>query len=858
VSTPLRIPTVETHVFQVLSRLSGAIAKATALTDMYDAALDALRDGLGLERSSILVFDADGVMRFVAWRGLSDRYRAAVEGHSPWRPDSPDPQPVCVPDVTADPQLEAFGATFATEGIAALAFIPLLARNRVLGKFMCYYGAPHLFSDDEVALAVAIAQQVAFAIERTQTYEALHRNDARLRFALDAAHMGTWEWDLRTNRVVWSDNLPGIHGLPPGAFDGTFQSYEREIHPADKPRVLETATRAISLGVPYEVEYRIVAPDGSIRWVEGKGRVEYGPEGVPARMAGVCMDITRRKHAELERADLAARAAFLADVSTTLARSLDWATTLQSVADLVVPRIADCCAVHMRREDGGIPHVAVAHVDPARLEWIRGNRDAFRVRPDSEYGVALAIRSNRSLLYSEITPALLAETVADVTAREALRQLAVRSAMVVPIRTPGEVLGTISFVSIGDSGRLFTTDDLTLAEEIALRAGVAVENSRLYTATQEANRLKDEFLATLSHELRTPLNAILGWARMLEQGHVVPERLPHAFGIIRRNAEAQTRLIGDILDVARITSNKLHLDLQLVDVSDVIALAVDGFESQAQSQEIAVTLSATPHLIAWADPARLQQMASNLLSNAVKFTPRGGRVSVNVQQVRDRIHVQVVDTGAGIRPEFLPHLFERFRQADASTTRAHGGLGLGLAITRHLAELHGGTVEADSEGIEKGSTFTIDLPIAEAASAAASPAGPSHRAARVDLRGRRVLAVDDQEDSRQLVCELLARTGAEVRSARSVSEALQILNDAPVHLVLADIAMPIDDGFALLERVSNSAHASGVPVIALTAYAREEDRDRALAAGFAAHLAKPVEETALFETIATVLGSTEP
>ena len=298
-----------------------------------------------------------------------------MEGHSPWTPDSPNPQPICVADVEQAPDLAPYRGVFAAEGIGALAFIPLFARDRVLGKFMCYYRAPHMFRDAETALALTIAQQVAFAVERMRTYEVMRRNEARLHFALDAARMGTWDWDVRANRVVWSDNLPGIHGLPPGTFDGSFESYEREIHPDDKARVMESMSRAISLGVPHEVEYRIIAPDGTIRWVEGKGRVEYGADGAPARMAGICMDITRRKLAELERAELAGRAAFLADVSTTLAQSLDYARTLQAVASLAVPRIADWCAVHMRTDAGTIEALAMAHDDPGRAAWVRQNHE---------------------------------------------------------------------------------------------------------------------------------------------------------------------------------------------------------------------------------------------------------------------------------------------------------------------------------------------------------------------------------------------------------------------------------------------------------------------------------------------------
>ena len=845
------------HVLQVLSTLSSAIARSGGLPSVYEAALDALREGLGVERASILLFDSDEALRFVAWRNLSDEYRGAVEGHSPWTPQSVDAEPICVPDVHLAADLASYGPVFAKEGIGALAFIPLLARDRVLGKFMCYYGGPHTFRDVETAIARTIAQQVAFAVERMRTYDALQRNEARLRFALDSARMGTWDWDIRSNHVIWSDNLPGIHGLPPGAFDESFASYEREIHPDDKARVMESASRAMAQGVAHEVEYRIVAPDGTVRWVEGKGRVEYAADGTPARMAGICMDITRRKLAELERSELAARAAFMADVSTTLAQSLDYATTLQTVASLAVPCIADSCAVHIRREDGTIAALAMAHADPDRAEWIRSNREPFRVHTDDIYGVAVAMRTNTSLLYPDITDAQLDALVADEGLRNALRDLRVRGAMIVPIRASGQVVGALTFLATGDTARRFTAADLALAEEVAQRAGVAVENARLYTAAHQANRMKDEFLATLSHELRTPLNAMLGWARMLEQGRVAPERLPHGLGIIRRNAEAQSRLISDILDVARITSNKLHIERQLLDVSDVIRLVVEGIESQARNSGVRVTVTAAPEATAWVDSARLQQMAWNLLSNALKFTPAGGRIDVDVRQVGPRVRIQVSDTGPGIESDFLPHLFERFRQADATTTRTHGGLGLGLAITRHLAELHGGTVEAASDGPGRGATFTVMLPFTPAPPR--PPLAPRNIASEdnTQLAGVRVLAVDDDSDSRQLLCELLRAAGADVRVAASAGEALATLAEADFDLLVTDIAMPGQDGFSLVQRLAASAAGTGrapIPAVAVTAYAREEDRARALASGFAAHVSKPVDESVLITTVAALCG----
>lgn len=318
--------------------LTRNISRTQTVEEIYEAALDAIVRGLQVERAAILLFGGAGVMRFVAWRGLSDSYRSAVEGHTPWPPDTPEPAPIVVEDVRLDPAVSAFLPVLEAEGIRALAFIPLVSLGRWIGKFMLYYPAPATLPPDRLDLLEVIAAQVAFAVERTHTRAAATRAAARLEFALDAACMGTWDWDLPANTVVWSDNLERIHGLPPGSFDGTFESYQREIHPEDRERVAASIARALEGHADHDVEYRLVAPDGTIRWAEGKGRVEF-QEGRPVRMSGVCMIVTRRKEAELARLEAAHELArskdeFLATLShelrTPLNAVLGWLQMLES------------------------------------------------------------------------------------------------------------------------------------------------------------------------------------------------------------------------------------------------------------------------------------------------------------------------------------------------------------------------------------------------------------------------------------------------------------------------------------------------------------------------------------------------
>jgi hypothetical protein len=407
-------------------------------------------------------------------------------------------------------------------------------------------------------------------------------------------------------------------------------------------------------------------------------------------------------------------------------------------------------------------------------------------------------------------------------------------------------------------------------------AQVREANERLVVATvqaqtmtedaERANHLKDEFLATVSHELRTPLNAILGWAHMLGSKQLSLERAAHAIAIVERNAVALARIIEDLLDVSRIVAGTLQLAPQPVDLVAVAQLTVDAVRPMAAAKSLQLTLSVEPTAIepVSGDPGRLQQVIWNVVANAIKFTPEGGRVDVFIEPSTDYMQVRVVDTGQGISPEFLPHVFERFRQANATTTRRESGLGLGLAIVRQLVELHGGTVDAASEGVGRGATFTIRLPIAvgyaevapvgalgeqRTGMATASPALASTR-----LDDVRVLVVDDADDGRALTSLVLTQAGARVTSVPSVREALEMLEQERPDAVVSDIGMPDEDGYALIRQIrQHEAERGGfLPAVALTGYARDIDRDRVLRAGFQAHVTKPLDPLALTEAIATI------
>jgi signal transduction histidine kinase/ActR/RegA family two-component response regulator len=411
-------------------------------------------------------------------------------------------------------------------------------------------------------------------------------------------------------------------------------------------------------------------------------------------------------------------------------------------------------------------------------------------------------------------------------------------------------------------------------EELMLQARDA--NERLVVATiraqtmtenaEQANRLKDEFLATVSHELRTPLNAVMGWARILGSMQLPPDRAAHAIAIVERNASALAYLIEDLLDVSRIVAGTLHLEAQVVSLPTVALAALESVQPLALDKKVEVMVTHGPEPIdpVRGDPARLEQVLWNLLANAIKFTPAGGRVDLFIERSEHRVEIRVVDTGQGISPDFLPHVFERFLQAEGATTRRHGGLGVGLAIVRQLVQLHGGTVRADSEGPGRGATFTIHLPIA-ADETPAKPVGtrgdrrtaetgasPMPHMPRLDAL--RILVVDDDADGCALTSLVLTQAGATVRAAASVREALQMLEAERPDVLVSDLGLPDADGYTLIRHVRQQEreHGGSLPAVALTGYARAEDRARVLAAGFQAHVAKPVDPVELAAAIAAI------
>jgi PAS domain S-box-containing protein len=560
---------------------------------------------------------------------------------------------------------------------------------------------------------------------------------------------------------------------------------------------------------------------------------------------------------ELQRAERAS--AFLVEASTILGSSLDYQDTLKRIAHIAVPSVADWCAVDVVDESGTVKRLAVAHTDPTKIQQLHLLEARYPPEPSSPYGVHEVVRTKAPVMMEFIPDELLVRRARDPEHLRLLRELGLSSYMCVPLLSRGRVLGVMTFVA-AESRHRYTQADLALAEQIASRSALAIENAYAYEEARRASTLKDEFLATLSHELRTPLNAILGYTRMLRSGLLSADRYSHAIDVVDRNATSLTQLVEDVLDVSRIVSGKIRLNVQPVDIPGVLRNAVASVLPAADAKGVRVQTVIDPFAPPVSgDPERLQQIAWNLLSNAVKFTPRGGRVQVRLERVDSHVEIVVSDTGVGIKPEFLPHVFERFRQADSRFTREHGGLGLGLAITRQIVEMHGGTIQAASGGEGQGATFRVKLPImiahpgvhAGAARAYARPDAEERGVTVPSLAGVRVLVVDDDPDALVLISEILQAAGAHVTTADSASEALDRLRAAVPDVLVTDIGMPHMDGFELIRLVRESPEPAirNLPAAALTAYARSEDRTRALDTGFQLHLAKPIDPAELMVAV---------
>jgi PAS domain S-box-containing protein len=604
-------------------------------------------------------------------------------------------------------------------------------------------------------------------------------------------------------------------------------------HPNELPEIIERLKRGERIE-HFETARR--RKDGSRLDVSLTISPVRNAEGKVIGASKIARDITARKRQETTLR-------FLAEASKLLAELLDVPATLQKVAGLAVPHFADWCAVDMLGPDGLLHRLAVAHVNPAKVELAHELHRRYPPDPNAAMGVWNVLRTGQSELLAEIPDSLLTASSKDEEMLLILRELGLKSYMGVPLTVRGKTLGVVTFIA-AESGHHYGPVDLRLAEDLGQRAAIAIENARLYSELKEVDRRKDEFLAMLGHELRNPLAPIRNALHLMKMPGANGAVIEEARQMTERQVQHLVRLVDDLLDVSRIMRGRIDLRKEAIDLADLVAGAVETVQPilEAQAQELIVSLP-RESLRLEGDSTRLIQVLGNLLTNASKFSPRASRVWLTAERHGNEAVLRVRDEGMGIAPDLLPQIFELFVQGDRSLARSQGGLGVGLTVVRQLIAMHGGTVEARSEGEGKGSEFSLRLPLQAEAPRQKEPKpaeGSPARALRL-----RVLVVDDNVDAAESVAMLLRLWHHEVRLAHTGPEALQLAAEYLPDVVLLDIGLPGMDGYEVARRLREQPSLEGTVLVAVTGYGQEDDRRRSEEAGFDQHLTKPVEPSKL-------------
>ncbi|MBW4478425.1 MAG: response regulator [Tolypothrix brevis GSE-NOS-MK-07-07A] len=847
--------------------------------------------------------------------------------------------------------------------------VPILHENQFWGLLIAHHcAAPRFWQPLEIELLKELATQMSIALRQAKLYQQtqdelverrrveaeLRQSEERLQLALAASRMGTWNWNIQMGTITWSDKVEALFGLEPGEFDGSFEMFVARLHPNDRDRVLAAIDHAVATGENYDIEFRVVYPNGTIRWALSQGKVFYDQHGQPIQMAGVDLDITDRKLSAEALRDSEERFRQLAEnidavfwireipenrvsyVSPAYERL--WGLNpqelyagQQSWVDRIHPEDRESTdrAFHEKASTGQFDQEYRIILLDGSIRWVRDRCFGLRDQGGEIYrftGIAedisdayrqatqrkqteIELQENRAklqqqlaeieaiyqtapiglnVLDSELRFVRVNQRLAEIngfpieahigrTVRELLPGLADGAEEILrPILETGqprlnmEIRGETPaqpgvpriwlehFSPLKDGDRVIGIS--TVCEEITDRKLAEEGRDRLLKLEQaaraeaeRANRIKDEFLAILSHELRSPLNPILGWTKLLQTRKFNETKTAEALATIERNVKLQTQLIDDLLDVAKILRGKLSMDAAPVNLAFVIESAIDTVKTAAFAKSIVLHPVLSNIGQVSGDSNRLQQIVWNLLSNAIKFTPKGGRVEIRLQRVDDQAHIIVSDTGKGINPDFLPHIFESFRQEDVSITRKYGGLGLGLAIVRQLVEAHGGTITADSPGEGLGAIFTVCLPLLNVEPEIKQTDDLPQEA--LDLTGIRVLAVDDDPDARELLTVLLAQYGAEVLTVASAASVLANLESFQPDVLVSDIGMPEVDGYSLIQQIRTLTPEKGgqIPAIALTAYARVDDQQRAISSGYQRHVTKPLDPEQLVQAVVALV-----
>jgi PAS domain S-box-containing protein len=771
-------------------------------------------------------------------------------------------------DVSQDPritpaQLEGYRA----RQIAAFVGVMLVKGGRLVGYFGLQVATPRRWSPADQELVRDVGDRIWASVQRARAEAALRESEQRYRTIFETMVEGYGLMELVRDEA---GRAVDIRYLDSNVRFAEMVGWQRE--------QLIGRLRSETLGIDEDVlrmcEHvvdggQVVRTERFIPALERWFSVAIFPYG-GNRFASLYDDITARKQAELKLKESAARQTFLLALADRLRDLTEPRDIMRAAAEMLARHLAVAMVWYTRIEADDQSGELIAGYADGRLPMV-GEGQRFGLS-DSESGWLSLLRSGQEVFCEDV------ERDPRELATEHARAIGARAAAAIPLIASGRLVAVLS--SAHPEPRPWSDVDRELHRDVAERTWAAVERARAEATLRlseeqlrHAMTLRDEFLAVLSHELRTPLSAILIWAKMLRAGAVKAEDQPHALSVIEQSAIAQRKLIEDLLDVSGMISGKLQVQMENAELGAVLAAAVEPVRPTAAAKQVDLTLDLGESPVrARIDRARLQQVVWNLANNAVKFTPPGGRVAVRVRPLDGAVHIEVEDTGRGIAPEFLPYVFERFRQADASTTRAYGGLGLGLAIARQLVELHGGTITATSRGEGHGAKFIVELPRIAVEAQATGSRMSEVRATPTSLpflpepvlNGVRVLFVEDEAHTRAVVQWLLEQCGAEVTPAASAREALATFDTAGragtggetqrFDVLVSDVGLPETDGYQLLAALRLRVGGAQLPALALTAYAREEDRTRAIEAGFARYLAKPVEPRVLVETIAGMVG----
>lgn len=738
--------------------------------------------------------------------------------------------------------------------------VPLHSTQGVLlGVLACYLGKPAPVAPSDVETLMMVAQTAVLAIDREaerdmsakkrRAEELLSENEAQLRIALEAGEMGAWAMDPKTGALEWLQGESTMYGIKNriDAFeDIPMGNYlETYVHPEDRDSVRATLGRALMDGNSHGVEYRILLPDGSMEWVEGRGARMVNAAGVPTQLVGVAVNVTKRKRAEQDLQ-------FLAKASAELAGLVDPQSTLDRLAALAVPFFADYCVVDLLTPEGTLNRVAAAHVDPEQLKHMWTFDQSFPADHDSKYGIRAVLRSGKAQYVSEVTDEVIDDSISDLKRRAALKALGIKSYLSVPLRTHGKTLGAVSFLTTRN-GRAFGENDAALAEDLASRAAVALENADLYRALSESDRAKDVFLATLSHELRNPLSAIVSGLNLLALAGDDKVRVTQYTKVMKRQAAQLTRLVDDLLDVSRISRGKVELERRTVSLNQVLESALEASRSAVEAGKHQLTIRMPDDAaVVTGDPVRLAQVFSNLVTNAAKYTNAGGRIEVSLEDAGDDYMVRVRDNGIGIAPDMLKNIFKMFAQVTHPADRSQGGMGIGLALVEGLVRLHGGKVEAFSPGLGQGSEFIVRLPRKVARDNALASEDASLFPKLEALARRRVLVVDDNVDAAMTTAEIIRVLGHDVEVVHDGLAAVSATERLQPDIVFLDIGLPCIDGYEAARRIRGLEQDVGRPaLIALTGWGQRTDKERAAEAGFDQHLLKPAGLDQLTHILAT-------